>query len=136
MTTLRYRFRGPAEETPAEGEQSVRLGTVPDLHDDTGRVLEIHLPSQLANEYEVRSHQSGCREFLIPAGVLDHFGPPMLLSQAEVDAASIPVLGAVPKLRLVMRRTAKSHDSHGADPPGDGGASPLLLQDRLPRVDG
>ena len=73
--------------------RGVWLSNIP-LDDSEGadgdQVLQIDLPDAEAVSYEVVEEGKPYREFLIPADVLNRYGPPRLLSAEELDAMIDP----------------------------------------------
>ena len=52
---------------------------------DGDQLLQIEVPDTVALEYEVAEDGKPYREFLIPADVLNQFGPPRLVSPEEEE---------------------------------------------------
>jgi len=82
-------------------------------------VLEIHLPNQISEQYEWIETGKAYREFLVPATVVNSYGPPRVMTQAEIEAVEGVRLVPRPRLRHHQGRHANAEpDSalfYGAD---------------------
>jgi hypothetical protein len=99
----------------------VRLSTGAIRADANFGLLEVHLPAQLANDYEVRSRDPRCRAFVIPAAVLRKFGPLRVLTADEADAAGalLDTAGSLPTVRTMPSRRWRIRGvGPGTPPPG------------------
>jgi hypothetical protein len=60
-------------------------------------LLEIHLPGEIFREYEwVEEGKTDYREALIPAAVVNRYGPPRLVSEDEATAIAAALFGGIP----------------------------------------
>jgi hypothetical protein len=101
VRVLRDGFADEWHAVDAGNGHNVRLATVLRLPDPSLGLLEIHLPSALVGEYEVRSVDPCAREFVIAVALLRRFGPRLVLNREQIDLRLPSAKAHLPSLKTI-----------------------------------